>query len=496
MRRYSHDIIVIGGGAGGLSVASGCAQLGMKTALIEREHMGGDCLHYGCVPSKTLLHVAGQFAAAREVASLSRITAAAPQPDMMAINARITAVINTIAYHDSPQRFRSLGAEVFLGSGSFTLPNEVEVNGEHLSAKTIVIATGSRAAIPPIEGLAEAGYLTNRDVFSLPELPRSLAILGAGPIGVELGQAFSRLGSSVTIIDMAARILPRDDGEMSAIVSAQLEREGVHTIMNATAVRVAPGGRKKVIQLSVADGSGASRSQTVSADQILVAAGRQANTDSLNTAAAGLELGPRGYVPVDASLRSNVRHIYAVGDSNGTYPFTHVAGAEAAVVVRRAALHAGGRMNYRTVPWVSYTYPEIAHVGHSEESAAREGIRHRVVRQSFSGVDRAHAEAASEGLLKIIVDRRDRVLGVQIAAAGAGELLAPALHAVGRKWKLSAFRTAMTPYPTMSEVFGRAVSAQLAPKLFNPRARRILRALFRYRGSGPHAAASAAAHGE
>ncbi|TVR31322.1 MAG: FAD-binding protein [Spirochaetaceae bacterium] len=493
---YSHDIIIIGGGAAGLSVASGCAQLGMKTAVIEREHMGGDCLHFGCVPSKTLLHIAARFAAQRDAAAFSHKPPAALEPQMSAVNARIAAVIGKIAFHDSPERFRALGAEVYLGSGSFISEHEVEVDGRRLSARTIVISTGSRAAIPPVEGLEGVGYLTNRDVFSLAQLPRSLAILGAGPIGVELGQAFRRLGTEVTIVDMAPRILPRDDPEMSAIVAARLEREGIRSIMNARAERVSAANGAKQVDLSTTAADGSSETQTLSADEILVAAGRVANTDSLNAAAAGIEIGPRGYIAVDNKLRSNVRHIYAIGDTNGTFPFTHVAGAEAALVVRRVALHAGGSMNYRCVPWVSYTDPELASVGHSEDSATREGIQHRVVRQSFSGVDRAHAEDATDGLLKIVLDRRERVIGVQIAAAGAGELLSPALHAVSKRWKLSAFRSAMTPYPTMAEVYARAVSAQMAPRLFNPRMRKILRAVFRYRGPGPQSAAQSDTHKE
>ncbi|MFW5994629.1 MAG: dihydrolipoyl dehydrogenase family protein [Spirochaetia bacterium] len=479
---YTHDIIVIGGGAGGLSVASGAAQLGMKTAVIEREHMGGDCLHFGCVPSKTLIHTAGQFAAAR---GLSRFTASAldvPRANMPAINERISEVVRAIAFHDSPERFRSLGAEVYLGEARFKGPYEVDVDGTVLSAKRIVIATGSRAAVPPVPGLKDAGYLTNRDVFGLSDVPNSLAVLGAGPIGVELGQSFRRLGSEVTVIDMAPRIMPRDDEELADIVRRQMESEGITIITGAkvAAVETAPGGKTLTIDTGEAGGT-----TSVTASEILVAAGRQANTDRLNLEAAGVEVGRGGVIPVNDKLQSNVRHISVIGDANGNYPFTHVAGAEAALIIRRLALHAGGRMNYRLTPWVSYTDPELATVGHTQESAQHSGIRHRVVRQSFAGVDRAHAEEATDGLMKIVLDGKDKVIGVQIAAKGAGELIAPALHAVSGRWKFAKFRGAMTPYPTMSEVYGRAVSAELAPKLFNRRIRGILRVLFRYRGSGP-----------
>lgn len=479
---YTHDIIVIGGGAGGLSVASGAAQLGMKTAVIEREHMGGDCLHFGCVPSKTLIHTAGQFAAARGISRFTGSDLKIPHVNMAAINERISEVVSAIAFHDSPERFRTLGAEVYLGEARFKSPYEVDVDGTVLSSKRIVIATGSRAAVPPVPGLTEAGYLTNRDVFSLPEVPKSLAVLGAGPIGVELGQSFRRLGSEVTVIDMAPRIMPRDDEELAAIIRRQMESEGITIITGAKVSAVEADSHGKTLTIDTGDGAS---TKTVQASEILVAAGRHANTDTLNLEAAGVDIGRGGVIPVNARLQSNVRHISVIGDANGNFPFTHVAGAEAAVIIRRLALHAGGRMDYRRTPWVSYTDPELATVGHTQESAQQAGITHRIVRQSFAGVDRAHAEEATDGLMKIVLDRKDKVIGVQIASKGAGELIAPALHAVTGGWKFSKFRSAMTPYPTMSEVYGRAVSAELAPKLFNRRIRGILRFLFRYRGSGP-----------
>ena len=491
----SHDIIVIGGGAGGLSVASGCAQLGMKVALIEREHMGGDCLHFGCVPSKALLHIANQCGAARAAArfnrAFERVSGAAADVDLAAVNRHVAEVIKAIAHHDSVERFEGLGAEVFLGSAEFTSPREVVVNDQRLSARTIVIATGSRATIPPIPGLAEVGFLTNRDVFSLPELPRSIAVMGAGPIGVELGQAFRRLGSDVTLVEMAPRILPRDDADLAAIVHARLVADGIRIQTGVRVERVeqiANGARLHLATHAApsgeADGT-PGRASTLDVERVLVAAGRTANSDGLNLSAAGLEAGRSGVISVDDRLRTAVPHIHAIGDVNGTLPFTHVAGAEAGVIVRRVALHAGGRMNYRAVPWVSYTDPELASVGLSQESADRGGVSHRVIHQPLSGVDRAHAEEATDGLAKFVLDRKDRVIGVQIAAPGAGELLGPALHAVTHRWKFSALRGAMVPYPTMLELYGRAVSAELAPKLFNPRVRRILRALFRYRGTGP-----------
>lgn len=486
--KYTHDVVIIGGGSGGLSVASGCAQLGMKTALVEREHMGGDCLHYGCVPSKALLHAAHQYAGLAAASSFTKSPAPDLPADMSRITAYIAAVIQSIAHHDSPERFRSLGADVYLAPARFLSPNEISAGEETLSAPKIVISSGSRAAVPPIPGLADTPFLTNRDVFSLPSVPESLIVLGGGPIGIELGQAFAQLGSSVTVVEMAARVLPRDDGELAAIVAGRLARDGIAVRTGTRAASVAYDRTSGFTVQTERDG----HTEVLQASSLLVATGRQANTDDLDLPAAGLEAGRGGYIPVDSKLRTAQKHIYAIGDVNGQFPFTHVAGAEAAVVVRRVALHAGGSMNYRTVPWVTYTDPELAAVGYTEDSAQQEGIQHTVVRQSFANVDRAQAEDAAEGLMKIILDRRGRVIGVQIAARGAGELLAPGIAAVRSGARLSVLRAGILPYPTMSEAYPRAVSSVLGPKLFNPKVRAVLRALFRYRGTGPvsHGAAT------
>ena len=365
-----------------------------------------------------------------------------------------------VSFRTRPECILAMGFQntgIFRPFTSDTSDHEVEVGGVRVSAKTIVVATGSRAAVPPIEGLTELAFLTNRDVFSPDALPRSLAILGAGPIGVELGQAFGRLGSEVTIIDMAERILPRDDEEMASVVARRLERKGVHTVLDARVERITHLNGKKVIEFASQEGA-AQRHPSVSADEILGAAGRVANTGELNLGAAGIEAGRGGYIAVDKTLRTRVR---------------------------RVALHAGGSIDYRTVPWVTYTDPELASVGHTEETASRDGLKFCVVRQSFSVLDRAHAEDATDGLMKVVLGKGARVIGVQIAASGAGELIGPALHAFTHRWKFAALRSVITPYSTMGEVYSRAVSTQLAPKLFNPRARGILRFLFRYRGTGP-----------
>lgn len=482
--KQTHDLIVIGGGSGGLSVASGCAQLGMKVALVEREHMGGDCLHYGCVPSKALLHASSTYYGARRSEGFTASAVTQPPADIQKVNDYIASVVQSIAHHDSPERFESLGADVILGPARFVSAHEVSVNGTVLSAPKIVISTGSRAAIPPIPGIEGTPYLTNRDVFSLSKLPETMIVLGGGPIGIELGQAFSHLGVQVHVVEMAPRILPRDDEDMARIIATRLEKGGIALHTGTVVKSVAYSDQTGFTVTVEHDG----QSSELRGDSLLVAAGRRANTEDLNLEAAGLSGGRGGFIQVDKKLRTTRKHIYAIGDVNGQFPFTHVAGAEAAVVVRRVALHAGGSMDYRTVPWVTYTDPELASAGHTEASAQADGIPYSVIRQPFDSVDRAQAEDAADGLMKVILDRKDRVIGVQIAAPGAGELLGPGLRAVRNRARFSSLRSGMTPYPTLSEVYPRAVSSVLAPRLFNNRVRRVLRTLFRYRGRGPRQA--------
>lgn len=481
MARYTHDLIIIGAGAAGLTAASGSAQLGLKVALVEKAHMGGDCLYYGCVPSKSLLKTAGVRHAAAEAARFGLGPGALGEVDMERVNERVQGVIQSIAYHDSPERFRKLGAEVYLGSPRFRSPHEVEVDdGTVMSAPRILLSTGSGPAPLPLPGLAEAGYLTNIDVFSLKALPSSLFVIGGGPIGVEMAQAFSRLGTRVTLADIAPHLLPREDADMAALVQAKLVQEGVQLRLGAKISAITADSAGRHITLNT-DGSAP---ETIHAEQILVAAGRRGNTDGLELDKAGVTI-ERSFIPVNDRLQTSQKHIYAAGDINGRFLFTHVAGAEGSLFVRRAVLHAGGRMDYTNVPWVTYCDPELASVGYNEQRAQAEGLTYDVIIQDFAANDRAQAEGEAGGRLKILIDRKDRVLGAQIAGYHAGDLITPALYARAEGWKLSRIRGAWMPYPTMGEIWGKAISGHLAPKLFNPRVRRILRTLFRYRGPGP-----------
>jgi pyruvate/2-oxoglutarate dehydrogenase complex dihydrolipoamide dehydrogenase (E3) component len=484
MPAYTHDIIIIGGGAGGLVTAVGCAQLGLKTAIIDKDRLGGDCLYYGCVPSKTLLKTATVYHQARNFPAYGLPETKLPEVDMARVTARVQRVIGEIAQHDAPERFEKMGIDVHFGDARFASPHEVVIDGgAALSARSMVVSTGSSPRSLPIPGLAETGYITNLDVFSLQHLPKRLLVIGAGPIGIEMTQAFLRLGSRVTTLDVAPRILPKDDADMTDMLHRRIEAEGGDLRLGVSIKRVeAAGGEKRVVLAGAADDGG--DEELIAGDEILLAAGRKGNIEDLELEKAGIEVAG-GFIKTDSKLRSSQRHILAVGDVNGRYLFTHVAGAEGSVAVRRLGLRLGGSMNYRSVPWVTYTDPEVASIGYNEESAREAGIGYRVIRQGLDSNDRAQAEGEPDGHMKVLIDKKDRVIGTQITALHASDLLLPSLFAVGGNWKVSALMKPIFPYPSLGEIHKKGVSAYMAPKLFNSRVRRILRMVHRYRGEVP-----------
>ncbi len=481
MARYSHDVIVLGAGAAGLTAAAGCAQLGLRTALVEKDRLGGDCLYHGCVPSKALLKSARVWRQAGAAPDFGLPGLERPPVDLAGTLRHVRSVIAAIEPHDSPERFRGLGAEVYLESPELRSPHEVRLaGGRTVSARTIILATGSSPKAVPIPGLEQAGYITNVEVFSLSRLPASLLTIGAGPIGVELGQAFQRLGSQVTILDAAPQILPVEDADMAAVVQQGMEAEGArfHLGVAITGVARVAGGKRVTFR----DASGAER--MVEAEEILLAVGRRGNTDELHPQAAGVEV-EGGFFRVDAGLATTQRNILAVGDCNGRLLFTHVAGAEGALAVQRTVLRLPVRMSYRSVPWVTYTDPELASVGLNEKRAREAGTGCSVVSAPLSQTDRGRTEAESEGRIKILLDRRGRVVGTQIVGLHAGELLGPAILAVRRRSPLRELVAPMLPYPTLLEVYKKAGGSYFAPRLYNGRVRGLLRFLFRYRGPGP-----------
>lgn len=460
------DLVIIGGGAGGLVVASVASQLGLKVTLIEKENkLGGDCLHYGCVPSKTLIRSA-------KVASLMRraqefgLPAVDFDVDLAKINARVQSVIDQIQLHDDPQRFRDYGCEVLLGeTARFIDSHSVRVGDRVIHGRRFVIATGSRPFIPPINGLEQAGYLTNLDIFSLPQVPQRLLVLGGGPIGLEMAQAFSRLGSQVTVVEMLPHLLPQEDPEISDALRAVLEQQGITIQTTTRAERVR---REKDIRIVEC-----SNNISVQADQILVAVGRRANVDRLGLEAAGIKYSERG-IQVDARMRTARKHIYAVGDVCGPYPFTHMAEYQAGIIISNAVFRFPKKADYRVVPWVTYTDPELARVGLTEKQAREKGIEPTVLRFPFKDVDRALTDNETDGLVKLIA-HKGKILGASILGPHAGELLQEIVLAMQTGAKIGDISATIHAYPTLSQVNRRTVNTAYTPRLFNSGTRKIVR---------------------
>ncbi len=440
-----YDLVIIGGGSGGLVVASAAAQLKAKVALVEKNKLGGDCLWYGCVPSKSLIHAAR---VAYEVKNSSRfgIYTNTPEINFAEANGHVQKVISAIEPHDSPERFEGLGVEVIFGSGKFIDKKTFEVNERKLKARAFVVSTGSRPAIPPVAGLKEAGFLTNEQVFSLQKRPDSLAVIGAGPIGCELGQSFHRLGAQVTIFSSRDRIMPKEDPEAAEVVEKQLISEGINIVKNARVQRVKVSDGKKYILAG---------DKEIVVDEILVSAGRTPNVESLNLEAAGVKYDKKG-IKVNEKLQTTNPKIYGCGDVIGGYQFTHVAAHEAVVVIQNSLFFPSKKVDYRVIPWATFTDPELARVGLTEEQARnRYGDDVYVLKQPFAGVDRAQAEAATAGFNKIITRGNGEILGAHMVGPSAGELIHEIVLAMNYKLNVSAL-TGIHIYPTLSEVNSKA----------------------------------------
>ncbi|MGL1890370.1 MAG: FAD-dependent oxidoreductase [Spirochaetaceae bacterium] len=472
---FSHDIIIIGGGAAGLSVASGAAQLGLKTALIDKGQLGGACLHFGCVPSKSLIKSADFYESMSHTEKLGLPKIKKPEVDMQLINDRVQNIIKDLEYHDSPQRFRDLGCDVYLTTVKFKDKYTLQLkNGDELSSKKIIIATGSSPRFINIPGLKDTGYITNRDIFSLKKLPKTLVTIGAGPIGIELSQALSKLGTKVTIITDSATILPKEDSDMSKIVQDDLLNSGVELIFNAKINSVTEFHHTKRVLYT-----GHAKNLCVEADTILLSVGREGNTSGLGLEDIGIDL-KNSFIKVDKYLRTSQKHIMAIGDCNGKFLFTHVAGAEASNAIKKNIFGIKSKMNYQVVPWCTYTKPEISSIGYNEVRAKEAGIFYKVVEAEVDDIDRAHAEGKTEGKIKVLIDKKDRVIGTQIVSYSAGELILPSIMTIGKK--LSTFLSPIYPYPTLGEIHREVAGNYYSSKLFNSRNRRLLKFLFRFRG--------------
>ncbi|KGX89874.1 dihydrolipoyl dehydrogenase family protein [Pontibacillus marinus] len=457
----NYDLIIVGGGAGGLTVAAGAASLGAKTALIDkREDLGGDCLHYGCVPSKALIEVANEVYQARNVSAYGVHTSGVV--DMKAINERIKQSISHIQEHDSIDRFRDLGIDVFIGGASFQNEHEVElVGGDRLYGKRIVVSTGSRPNVPPIQGLDQTGYITNETVFDLDELPKKLVFIGGGPIGLELAQAFARLGSEVTVLEAGPAILGKEDQDVRKKAQEILERE-MKIITHAKVEKTSRDEGQNYVHYSVGNNS-----HVVETDQIFLATGRTPNTDTLQLEQAGVSMDKRGFIKVDDTMRTSVSHIFAVGDVNGSYPFTHIAGHEGKTVVQNAVFGLRRSVSYENIPWNTYLSPEVFHLGLTQEEAQNEHGDVMIYQTNLDEVDRYVADHASEGFLKIITTTKGHIVGAHAIGKGVGDWMQVLILAVNKGMKVGDLSTMIYPYPNHTAAIEQASNQYWRNKLFS-----------------------------
>ena len=464
MEKIKCDLLVIGAGSGGLSVAAGASQMGANVVLLEGHEMGGDCLNYGCVPSKAII-ASARVAHGMTQAAPFGVANAVPQVDYAAVQDHVAEVIAQIAPVDSQERFEGFGVRVIREFGHFTGPQEVEAGQHRITARRIVIATGSTPLVPPIPGLADVPYLTNETLWQLRERPEHLVILGGGPIGMEMAQAHRRLGSKVTVIE-AASALNREDPELAAVVLDKLRGEGVEILEGARATQVTGGER---ITIDTEDG------RQVTGSHLLVALGRRASTEKLTLEAAGIDATPQG-IKVDAGLKTTNRKVYAIGDVAGQGQFTHLAGYHAGIIVRNAVLGLPAKTRTDHIPRATYTDPEIAQVGLTEsEARASHGAAMEVARFDIGENDRAIADRRRTGFVKIMVVK-GRPVGASIVGAQAGELINFWALVIANRMKLSQVSGMVSPYPTLTEVNKRAAGAYFSPRLFdNPTVKRVVR---------------------
>ena len=478
MADYDYDIGIVGGGAAGLTVASGSAQLGAKTILFEKEkELGGDCLHFGCVPSKTLIKSAHVYHMMKNSEKFGLPRVDVPPPNFKDISNRIREVIGTIQKHDSEERFCSLGAKIEFGQPVFTDEHTVQIDGKSYSAKNWVIASGSSPVSPPIKGLDSTPHITNKEIFYLDRLPESMIVLGAGPIGCEMSQAFNRLGTRVEVVDMAPQILAREDSDMAEAVQKVMEGEGVRFHLNATITETIDKGAQKEVIITTNEG----KLVTLSAEMILVALGRAANITNLGLEDIGVRY-ERGGITVDHRLRTNHKHIYAAGDCNGGFQFTHAAGYEGGIVVSNAIFHLPRKTDYTYLPWCTYTDPALASIGMNETLAQEAGIEYSIYTEAFADNDRSLAEGETVGKIKMILNQKEKPIGVQILGPHAGDLLSEWVAVLNGKVKLSALASAIHPYPTISEINKKVAGTYFSPKIFSEKVQKGLKFFFHLKG--------------
>ncbi|WP_107495046.1 FAD-dependent oxidoreductase [Thalassobius sp. I31.1] len=456
MKRIKTDLCIIGAGSGGLSIAAGAVQMGADVVLLEGHKMGGDCLNYGCVPSKALI-AAGKAAHALEAGEKYGVAKAVPQIDFAGAKAHVADVIKTIEPHDSVERFEGLGVNVIQEYGSFLSPKEVQAGDTVITARRFVIATGSSPLVPPIPGLKDVPYDTNETIFEQQERPDHLLIIGGGPIGMEMAQAHRRLGCQVTVIE-GAKALGKDDPEMAEIVLENLRAEGIEIAEDALAAEIR--GKAGAIEIEAQDG------RIFKGTHLLMAVGRKPNIDKLNLEKAGIST-ERGLIKVDAGLRTDNRKVYAVGDVASPLQFTHVAGYHAGIVIRSALTAMPAKARTDHIPWATYTDPELAQVGLTEAQAReKHGEKLEVLRFNFEGNDRLIAEGKAKGLIKVMVVK-GKPVGASIAGPQAGELINTWALVIANGLKIGAVAAMVAPYPTVAEINKRAAGVYYTPRLFD-----------------------------
>lgn len=469
------DLCVIGAGSGGLSVAAGASQMGARVALIEKGKMGGDCLNYGCVPSKALL-AAGHAAQAHRESARFGVAKDEPAVDSKAVFGHVHGAIAAIQPNDSVERFEGLGVKVIKAAARFAGPDEVEAGDWRIRARRFVVATGSSASVPPIPGLEAAGYYTNETVFYADKLPDHLIVIGGGPIGIELAQAHRHLGARVTVLELFT-IMPKDDPELVDVVRRRLNEDRIDILEGVGITGVEKSAQGIAVKLKRSKND--PREERIEGSHILVAAGRRPNVGGLDLEKAGIRYSPKG-IEVDGRLRTTNKKVFAVGDVAGGLQFTHVAGYHAGIVIKNALFRLPAKVDTRAVPWVTYTTPELAQVGLTEADARKAGRDFRILRWPYHENDRAQAEGLTDGMVKAIVTPKGEILGCGIAGAHAGELIQTWVLAMSAKLKIGSVAQMIAPYPTLGEVSKRAAGSFYTPTLFSERTRKIVRFLARF----------------
>jgi len=478
MADYDFDMGILGGGSAGLTVAAGAARLGAKTLLVEKEkELGGDCLHFGCVPSKTLIHTARVYHLMKKAQEFGLPPVEVRPVNFREVVKRIQSVIQVIQKHDSEERFCGLGVKVEFGAPIFKDEHAIEANGKTVSAKNWVIATGSSAVPPPLPGLEQTPYLTNRDLFSFDRLPASMIILGAGPIAAEMAQAFNRLGTRVSVIQRSGQILSNEDKDLADGVMEVLKAEGVQFYLNTAILSAKDLGAEREVVIQTKG----EEPLSLKAERILAALGREANLKGLNLEGIGIPYDEKG-LKLDARLRTNRKHIYGAGDVTGIYQFTHAAGYEGSIVISNAIFHLPRKVDYAFVPWCTYTDPELASIGMNEKRAKAAGVEYDLWVEEFKDNDRSLAEGEQVGRIKMLLDKKGKPIGVQVLGPRAGDLISEWVAALNGGIKPMTLASAVHPYPTLGEINKKVAGAYLSSKIFSERIKKGLRFFFNLRG--------------